>query len=467
MTLRVYNTLGRKKEIFEPIEAGKVRMYVCGPTVYDSCHIGHARSVVVFDVIVRYLEAAGYAVTYVRNFTDVDDKIIKRASEMGIGTAQLAEKFIAEFYRDMDALNIRRATVEPRATEHIDAIVQVIERLFEKDLAYVVDGDVYFSVTDFADYGKLSGRKLEDMEAGARVDVDDRKRNPFDFALWKSAKPGEPSWKSPWGRGRPGWHIECSAMSGVFLGESFDIHGGGKDLIFPHHENEIAQSEAYSDKPFAHYWMHNGYININNEKMSKSKGNFFTVRDILAQYEAEVLRFFILSAQYRNPINFSEELIMQASSGLERLYNAKENLLYAMETGGDAPLTVTEIEILSSLRRHKERFIEAMDDDLNTADGISAIFELVRDINSNLQDAPTRTFAENAYKLLMELAGVLGILGREKGGLDEQVESMIAERQEARKNKNFARSDEIRDELKAMGIVLEDTPQGVKWSKVK
>jgi len=364
-------------------------------------------------------------------------------------------------------LGIRRAIYHLKVTDIIPDIIVYVEKLIEKGNAYVSGGDVYYDTSTFETYGKLSGQSLDDLEAGARIEVNEQKRPPADFVLWKAKKPGEPSWPSPWGEGRPGWHIECSVMSTKFLGETIDIHAGGQDLIFPHHENEIAQSEAYSDKPFAHYWMHNGYININNEKMSKSKGNFFTVRDILAQYEAEVLRFFILSAQYRNPINFSEDLIMQASSGLERLYNAKENLLYAMETGGDAPLTVTEIEILSSLRRHKERFIEAMDDDLNTADGISAIFELVRDINSNLQDAPTRTFAENAYKLLMELAGVLGILGREKGGLDEQVESMIAERQEARKNKNFARSDEIRDELKAMGIVLEDTPQGVKWSKVK
>lgn len=465
--MKLYNSLTRKKEEFVPIEEGKIRMYVCGPTVYNFFHIGNARPFLIFDTFRRYMEYRGYEVNYVQNFTDVDDKIIRRAQEEGLDSLEISEKYIEEYFKDADALGIRRATHHPKVTDTIPDIIAYVEKLIEKGNAYVSGGDVYYDTSTFETYGKLSGQSLDDLEAGARIEVNEQKRHPADFVLWKAKKPGEPSWQSPWGEGRPGWHIECSVMSTKFLGETIDIHAGGQDLIFPHHENEIAQSEAYSDKPFAHYWMHNGYININNEKMSKSKGNFFTVRDILAQYEAEVLRFFILSAQYRNPINFSEELIMQASNALERLYNAKENLLYAMETGGDVPLTVTEIEILSSLRRHKERFIEAMDDDLNTADAISAIFELVRDINTNLQDAPTRTFAENAYKLLMELAGVLGILGREKGGLDEQVESMIAERQEARKNKNFARSDEIRDELKAMGIVLEDTPQGVKWSKVK
>ncbi|MDK9712257.1 cysteine--tRNA ligase [Acidaminobacter sp.] len=465
--MKLYNSLTRKKQEFVPIEEGKIRMYVCGPTVYNFFHIGNARPFLIFDTFRRYMEYRGYEVNYVQNFTDVDDKIIKRAQEEGQDSLEISEKYIEEYFKDADALGIRRATHHPKVTDTIPDIIAYVEKLIEKGNAYVSGGDVYYDTSTFETYGKLSGQSLDDLEAGARIEVNEQKKHPSDFVLWKAKKPGEPSWPSPWGEGRPGWHIECSVMSTKFLGETIDIHAGGQDLIFPHHENEIAQSEAYSDKPFAHYWMHNGYININNEKMSKSKGNFFTVRDILAQYEAEVLRFFILSAQYRNPINFSEELIMQASNALERLYNAKENLLYAMETGGEAPLTVTEIEILSGLRRHKERFIEAMDDDLNTADGISAIFELVRDINTNLQDAPTRTFAENAYKLLMELAGVLGILGREKGGLDAQVESMIAERQEARRNKNFARSDEIRDELKAMGIVLEDTPQGVKWSKVK
>lgn len=465
--MKLYNSLTRKKEEFVPIEEGKIRMYVCGPTVYNYFHIGNARPFLIFDIFRRYMEYRGYEVNYVQNFTDVDDKIIRRAQEEGLDSLEISEKYIEEYFRDADALGIRRATHHPKVTDTIPDIIAYVEKLIEKGNAYASGGDVYYDTSTFETYGKLSGQSLDDLEAGARIEVNEQKKHPADFVLWKAKKPGEPSWPSPWGEGRPGWHIECSVMSTKFLGETIDIHAGGQDLIFPHHENEIAQSEAYSDKPFAHYWMHNGYININNEKMSKSKGNFFTVRDILAQYEAEVLRFFILSAQYRNPINFSEELIMQASNGLERLYNAKENLLYAMETGGDATLTVTEIEILSSLRRHKERFIEAMDDDLNTADGIAAIFELVRDINTNLQDAPTRAFAESAYEQLMELAGVLGILGKEKGGLDEQVEAMIAERQEARKNKNFAKSDEIRDKLKAMGIVLEDTPQGVKWSKVK
>ncbi len=470
MTLRVYNTLGRKKEIFEPIEAGKVRMYVCGPTVYDSCHIGHARSVVVFDVIVRYLEAAGYAVTYVRNFTDVDDKIIKRAGEMGIGTAQLAEKFIAEFYRDMDALNIRRATVEPRATEHIDAIVRVIERLFEKDLAYVVDGDVYFSVTDFADYGKLSGRKLEDMEAGARVDVDDRKRNPFDFALWKSAKPGEPSWESPWGRGRPGWHIECSAMSGVFLGESFDIHGGGKDLIFPHHENEIAQSEGAFGKPFAKYWIHNGFVNINQEKMSKSLGNFLMIRDVLESYHPESVRLFLLSNHYRSPIDFSDRAMDESTTALDKIYALMERF--------------EEISAAENSGALWNSFREAMDDDFNTARGIGIVFDAVRNLNRLLDEnlvPASEPELRSAKADLLKIGDILGILqeppkqyfekkksrGLEKSAVDpETIEKLIAERLAARKSKNWARADEIRDFLAGHNIVLEDRPEGTVW-KIK
>ena len=469
MTLRVYNTLGRKKEIFEPIEPGKVRMYVCGPTVYDSCHIGHARSVVVFDVIVRYLEAAGYAVTYVRNFTDVDDKIIKRAGEMGIGTAQLAEKFIAEFYRDMDALNIRRATVEPRATEHIDSIVRVIERLFEKGLAYVVDGDVYFSVTDFADYGKLSGRKLEDMEAGARVDVDDRKKNPFDFALWKSAKPGEPSWESPWGRGRPGWHIECSAMSGVFLGESFDIHGGGKDLIFPHHENEIAQSEGAFGKPFAKYWIHNGFVNINQEKMSKSLGNFLMIRDVLESYHPESVRLFLLSNHYRSPIDFSDRAMDESTTALDKIYALMERFegIPAAENSG---------ALWNSFR-------EAMDDDFNTARGIGIVFDAVRNLNRLLDERAPESEPElrSAKADFQKIGNILGILqeppkqyfekkksrGLEKSAVDpETIDKLIAERLAARKSKNWARADEIRDFLAGHNIVLEDRPEGTVW-KIK
>lgn len=465
--MKLYNSLTRRKEAFVPLEEGKIRMYVCGPTVYNYFHIGNARPFLIFDTFRRYMEYRGYEVTYVQNFTDVDDKIIRRAQEEGLDSFEVSEKYIEEYFKDADALGIRRATHHPKVTETIPEIIAYVEKLIEKGNAYVSGGDVYYDTSTFETYGKLSGQSLEDLEAGARIEVNEQKRHPADFVLWKGKKPGEPSWPSPWGEGRPGWHIECSVMSTKFLGETIDIHAGGQDLIFPHHENEIAQSEAYSDKPFARYWMHNGYININNEKMSKSKGNFFTVRDILALYEPEVLRFFILSAQYRNPINFSEELIMQAANGLERLYNAKGNLLHVMETGEAAPLTVTEVEILSGLRRHKEKFIEAMDDDLNTADGIAAIFELVRDLNTNLQDSPTQAFAQSAYGLLMELAGVLGILGKEKGGLEAEIEMLIEERQEARKTKNFAKSDEIRDKLKAMGIILEDTPQGVKWSRAK
>lgn len=465
--MKLYNSLTRRKEAFVPLEEGKIRMYVCGPTVYNYFHIGNARPFLIFDTFRRYMEYRGYEVTYVQNFTDVDDKIIRRAQEEGLDSFEVSEKYIEEYFKDADALGIRRATHHPKVTETIPEIIAYVEKLIEKGNAYVSGGDVYYDTSTFETYGKLSGQSLEDLEAGARIEVNEQKRHPADFVLWKGKKPGEPSWPSPWGEGRPGWHIECSVMSTKFLGETIDIHAGGQDLIFPHHENEIAQSEAYSDKPFARYWMHNGYININNEKMSKSKGNFFTVRDILALYEPEVLRFFILSAQYRNPINFSEELIMQAANGLERLYNAKGNLLHAMETGEATPLTVTEVEILSGLKRYKEKFIEAMDDDLNTADGIAAIFELVRDLNTNLQDSPTQAFAQSAYALLMELAGVLGILGKEKGGLEAEIEMLIEERQEARRTKNFVKSDEIRDKLKAMGIVLEDTPQGVKWSRVK
>ena len=332
--MKLYNSLTRKKEEFIPIDEGKIRMYVCGPTVYNYFHIGNARPFLIFDTFRRYMEYRGYEVNYVQNFTDVDDKIIRRAQEEGLDSLEVSEKYIEEYFKDADALGIRRATHHPKVTDTIPDIIAYIEKLIEKGNAYVSDGDVYYDTSTFETYGKLSGQSLDDLEAGARIEVNEQKRHPADFALWKAKKPGEPSWPSPWGEGRPGWHIECSVMSTKFLGETIDIHAGGQDLIFPHHENEIAQSEAYSDKPFARYWMHNGYININNEKMSKSKGNFFTVRDILAQYEAEVLRFFILSAQYRNPINFSEELIMQASNGLERLYNAKENLLYAVETGG-------------------------------------------------------------------------------------------------------------------------------------
>jgi cysteinyl-tRNA synthetase len=394
-------------------------------------------------------------------------KSFKRQKEEQLDSLVVSEKYIVEYFKDADALGIKRATVHPKVTETIPEIIEFIQVLIQHGNAYAVGGDVYYDTSSFKDYGKLSKQSLDDLEAGSRIEINEQKKNPTDFVLWKSKKPGEPSWTSPWGEGRPGWHIECSVMSTKYLGETIDIHAGGQDLIFPHHENEIAQSEAYSGKPFAHYWLHNGYININNEKMSKSKGNFFTVRDILALYDPEVLRFFILSAHYRNPINFSEDLILQAGNGLERLYNAKENLLHAIENGSGDPLTVTEIEVLAKLRRHKERFLEVMDDDLNTADGISAIFELVREINSNLEESSTQAFAANAYELLMDLSGVLGILGKEKGGLDSEIETLIAEREDARKRKDFARSDEIRDRLKDMGITLEDTPQGVKWSKAK
>lgn len=465
--MKLYNSLTRRKDEFVPIEPGKVRMYVCGPTVYNYFHIGNARPFLIFDTLRRYLEYRGYDVKYIQNFTDVDDKIIRKAKEEGLDSFVVSEKYIVEYFRDADALGIKRATVHPKVTETIPEIIAYIQTLVDLGNAYVADGDVYYATASFKNYGKLSRQSLDDLEAGSRIEINEQKQNPMDFVLWKSKKPGEPSWPSPWGEGRPGWHIECSVMSTKYLGETIDIHAGGQDLIFPHHENEIAQSEAYSGKPFAHYWLHNGYINIDNEKMSKSKGNFFTVRDILKQYDPEVLRFFILSAHYRNPINFSEELILQAGNGLERLYNAKENLNHTIENASNIKLTVMEIEKLSNLRHHKEHFLEVMDDDLNTADAISTIFELIREINSNLEETSSKEFASNALSLLMELAGVLGILSKEKGGLDEEVEALIEKRKDARARKDFAKSDEIRDRLKEMGIVLEDTPQGVKWSKVR
>ena len=477
MPIRIYNSISKKKENFVPIEPDKVKMYVCGPTVYDACHIGHARSTVVFDVIARYLEACGYDVTYVRNFTDVDDKIIQRARELNTDSTAIAEKYIAEFYRDMDRLHVRRASIEPKATEHIGDIIHIISRLMDKNMAYEIEGDVYFSVASFDGYGKLSGRKLADMEAGARVKIDERKHNPFDFALWKAAKPGEPSWESPWGRGRPGWHIECSAMSSQYLGQTFDIHGGGKDLIFPHHENEIAQSEAAFGVPFATYWVHNGFVNINQEKMSKSLGNFLLIKDILKTCHPEALRLFLLSNHYRSPVDFNEKAMEEAGTALDKIYNT----MVRLETIPAPPDPSDDLPPGDYWRR----FCEAMDDDFNTAQGIGILFDALRTVNRHLDgidDDPQQTNGRELMRAIqrdiMQMGGILGILneppqayfdGKKEGALEQmeldqsQIEQMIQERMDARKSKDWARADQIRDSLEKMNIVLEDGPNGTTW----
>lgn len=463
----LYNTLTRKKEEFVPITPGKVAMYVCGPTVYNYFHIGNARPFMMFDILRRYLEYRGMEVTYVQNFTDVDDKIINRANADGVDSLEISEKYIEEYFKDADALGIKRATVHPKVTDTIPEIIAFIEVLVSKGYAYESAGDVYFDTSRFKTYGQLSKQSIEDLDAGSRVEVSELKRNPVDFALWKACKPGEPFWESPWGKGRPGWHIECSVMSTKYLGETIDIHAGGADLVFPHHENEIAQSEAYSGKPYVHYWIHNGYINIDNEKMSKSKGNFFTVRDILNDYEPEVVRFFMIQAQYRSPVNFSRELIEAAANGLDRLYNLKENLNHRKTSALNLDLSEAEGMLLKELDQFKDKYIAAMEDDLNTADAVAAIFELARAINIHLKDERSEAYLDGAGALLMELCGVMGILTREKDSLDSQIEALIQARQEARATKNWAESDRIRDLLKAQGITLEDTPQGVKWSRNK
>ncbi|HZX46862.1 MAG TPA: cysteine--tRNA ligase [Clostridia bacterium] len=464
--MKLYNTLTRRKEEFVPLEKDKVKMYVCGPTVYDFFHIGNARPFIVFDVLRRYLEYKGYEVTYVQNFTDVDDKIIRRAAEENSTMQEVSERFIGEYFADADRLGIKRATVHPRATEHINEIIDLISRLEEKGLAYTAEDGVYFDTSKFPEYGKLSRQSLEDLNAGARVEVDQNKKNPADFALWKKQKPGEPAWDSPWGKGRPGWHIECSAMSTKYLGETLDIHAGGQDLIFPHHENEIAQSEGASGKPFARYWLHNGFINIENEKMSKSLGNFFTVRDISRDYDLEIIRFFMLSAHYRNPVNFSREMLEQAKNGLTRLYNAKRDLEHIAENADREDMNREEREKAEELEGYRKRFNEAMEDDLNTADALSVIFELVRDINAYIKQGTSAGFAKWALGFLIELAGVLGLLSKQQGQLDREIEELVAERERARKRKDWALADKIRDDLKERGIIIEDTPQGVKWKRV-
>lgn len=464
--MKVYNTLTRKKEELVPITPGEIKMYACGPTVYNYIHIGNARPLCIFDILRRYLEYRGYNVKFVQNFTDIDDKIIRRANEEHVDFSEISERYIKEFWTDADGLNVRHATINPKATENIDAIIQIISTLIEKGYAYEAQGDVYFSTEKFKDYGKLSHQPLEDLEAGARIMVGEVKREPMDFAVWKAAKPGEPAWDSPWGKGRPGWHIECSAMNWRYLGDTIDIHCGGQDLIFPHHENEIAQSECFTGKPFAHYWMHNGYINVDNVKMSKSLGNFFTVRDVAEKYGYEPIRYLLISAQYRSPINYSTDIIEQCIAALNRLYTCRDSLDFELKNASDAEHDGDKA-IIDGFDKYREQFISAMDDDLNTADAIASIFELVRDINTTVVGkTPSKALVEGAIAMFDELTGVLGLVyNRKTETLDSDVEALIEARTNARKEKNWAEADRIRDQLKEMGIVLEDTAQGVKWHR--
>ena len=463
--MKIYNTMTRKKEEFVPLHEGKGGIYSCGPTVYNYFHIGNARPFIIFDTLRRHLEHMGYEVTFVQNFTDVDDKMIRRANEEGVTVAELGDRFIEEYFRDADALGVKRATVHPRATKHIGEIIGMIKKLEAKGLAYEVDGDVYYDTHAFPGYGKLSGQNLEDREMGARIEVDEDKKHPMDFALWKKQKPGEPAWKSPWGMGRPGWHIECSAMSCKYLGQTFDIHCGGVDLIFPHHENEIAQSEGANGQPFARYWMHNGHINVDNHKMSKSAGNFFTVRDIVKEFDPEAVRLFMLSAHYRSPINFSRDLIEQAQNALARLYTARDNALFLRESAPDCPMTAEEEAFAARADQAISAFNAAMDDDLNTADALGVIFEYVRDMNASLNEHSSRAAVEKGVNALNEMAGVLGLLRREADLVPEDVKALVEERQAAKKARDFAQADALRAQIEQMGYVVEDTPKGPKVRK--
>ena len=466
--MQIYNSMTRKKETFHPIHEGKVGIYACGPTVYNFFHIGNARPFITFDVLRRQLEREGYDVTFVQNFTDIDDKMIKRANEEGITVKELADRFIAEYYKDAEALGIRPASVHPKATDHIPEIISLISRLIENGHAYATpSGDVYYRVSAFPGYGKLSGQNMEDRETGAseRLNVETDKESPEDFALWKAKKPGEPFWDSPWGEGRPGWHIECSAMSMKYLGETFDIHCGGKDLLFPHHENEIAQSEGATGKKYVNYWMHNGFINVDNQKMSKSLNNFFTVRDIAKEYDLEAVRMFMLSAHYRSPINFSRDQIEAANASLNRLYTARNSLQFQAENGEDRPLNEAEEAFTERLKSYEKRFDDAMDDDMNTADALGAIFELVRDANVSLAQNASRKAALAALKSLEAVCDVLGILSKKEEALPDDIAAMVRERAEARKNRDWAKSDELRDKIVKAGYILEDTKQGQKVRK--
>ena len=467
--MRLYNTMSKRKEEFVPVEEGKVRMYVCGPTVYNFIHIGNARPMIVFDTVRRYFEYKGYDVNYVSNFTDVDDKIIKKAIEEGVPAEEISRRYIAECKKDMDGMNIEPATTNPLATQEIDGMIDMISTLIEKGYAYEKNGTVYFRTRQFKDYGKLSHKNLDDLRSGNRallVSGEDEKEDPLDFVLWKPKKEGEPAWESPWSDGRPGWHIECSVMSKKYLGEQIDIHAGGEDLVFPHHENEIAQSEACNGKEFAKYWMHNAFLNIDNHKMSKSLGNFRTVREISEQYDLQILRFFMLSAHYRSPLNFSAELMEASKNGLERILNAADNLRYMMEQAKEDSMTDAEKDNLDKTKEFVTAFETAMEDDFNTADAIAAIFDLVKYANTTATAEGSKEYAKALYDLLVKLADVLGlIIDKKEEILDDEIEALIAERQAARKEKNFARADEIRDELAAKGIVLLDTREGVKWKK--
>lgn len=467
--MKVYNTLSRKKEDFVPLEEGKVKMYVCGPTVYNLIHIGNARPMMVFDTVRRYMEYKGYEVNYVSNFTDVDDKIIKKAVEEGVSAQEISQRYIEECKKDMADMNVKPATVHPLATQEIDGMLEMISTLIEKGFAYAVaDGTVYFRTRKFEEYGKLSHKNLDDLQTGHRdikVTGED-KEDSLDFVLWKPKKEGEPYWESPWCKGRPGWHIECSVMAKKYLGEEIDIHAGGEDLIFPHHENEIAQSEACNGKIFAKYWIHNGFLNIDNKKMSKSEGNFFTVREIKDKYDLQVLRFFMLSAHYRSPLNFSADLMEAAKNGLERILNAAENLRHLQENAAKQSMTEAERELWQGSDSFVEKFEKSMEDDFNTADAVSAVFELVKYCNTNVGEASSGELAGKLYQRMEALCDVLGIiLAKEQEMLDEEIENLIAERQAARKEKNFARADEIRAILSEKGIILEDTREGVKWKR--
>ncbi|MBM6820181.1 MULTISPECIES: cysteine--tRNA ligase [Clostridia] len=465
--MKIYNSLTRKKEEFVPLKPGKVSMYVCGPTVYNYFHIGNGRTFIVFDTIRRYMEYRGYEVNFVQNFTDIDDKMINKANEENTTVKEIGDKYICEYYKDADGLNIKRATTNPRATEYINEIIDFVSGLIEKGYAYEVNGDVYFRTKKFEGYGQLIGQNLDDLQAGARINVDERKEDPMDFAIWKAQKPGEPAWECPWGLGRPGWHIECSCMAKKLLGDTIDIHAGGMDLAFPHHENEIAQSEALTGKKFANYWMHAAFLNVNNQKMSKSLNNFLTARDALKEYDADVIRFLMLSGHYRIQLNFSNELLESAKASVERLYNAIGNLENLISEVKNEKMTDEEIKYLESLDAYRQRYIEKMDDDFNTADAISVLFDLIRDTNSNIGINSSKELCEKALELIRELGLPLGILQKTtKGDLEAEVEALIAERQQARKDRNFALADKIRDELKARGIELLDTPQGVRWKKV-
>ena len=465
--MKLYNSLTRKKEEFIPIKENQVSMYNCGPTVYNYIHVGNARPLVIFDTLRRFFIYKGYDVKFVVNFTDIDDKIINKANDENTTAKDIADQYIAAFMEDAMGLNLYDyETINPKATEYIPNMIEFIVGLIEKDAAYEVDGNVYFNIDVVKDYGKLSKKNIEDLQSGARIEINQEKKNPMDFALWKKAKVHEPSWESPWGQGRPGWHIECSVMAKSLLGDTIDIHSGGEDLQFPHHENEIAQSETLTGKPFANYWLHNGMITVDNKKMSKSEGNFFTIKDVRKEYTPEVLRFFLLSAHYRSPINFSREVMNHIENGLERIYNGKKNLEYLLELSKEITVSEEDKKILGEIEGFKDHFIRAMEDDINTADAVSAIFELIKYSNTNIDKDTNRILVEKAYEILLELADVLGILKRKEEILEDEIKELIEKRIQARNDKDFALSDEIRDELKEKGIVLEDTSDGVKWKRV-